>query len=218
MKTSHYTIDLGAGTIDTDQLPAGYSLRVKIENDDCSDAPWDRDSGHGEIRHEWCRRYGTPKLAQGETILYRDGCDYWIYNQGAAFVTARRDGWGLSTDSLAKLTRKLGKKPTRSQIRAEAVRQDMAFLRGYLSNDWNYVGLYVTLHDAAGVEVSADSLWGIESNAGDYLLEVAAECADNCMRDAGIDLETRAKNWRAALVEARMRRYWAQRDVQTVGA
>jgi len=217
MKTSHYTIDLDAGTIDTDQLPAGYSLRVKIENDDCSDAPWDGDSGHGEVRHEY-QYHGTPKLARGETILYSERGDHWIYNQGAAFVTAWRDGWGLSTDSLAKLTRKLGKKPTRSQIRAEAVRQDMAFLRGYLSNDWNYVGVYVTLHDAAGVEVSADSLWGIESNAGDYLLEVAAECADNCMHAAGIDLETRAKNWRAALVEARMRRYWAQRDVQTVGA
>ena len=217
MQTSHYTIDLDAGTIETDQLPAGYSLRVKIENDDYCDTPWERDSGHGEIRHEWCR-YGTPKLSRGETILYSDGRDHWIYNQGAAFVTAWRDGWGLSPDSLAKLTRTLGKKPTRSQIRAEAVRQDMAFLRGYLSNTWNYVGVCVTLHDAGDDEIASYSIWDIESNAGDYLLEVAAECADECMRAVGIDIETRAKNWRAALVEARMRRYWAQRDVQTVGA
>lgn len=217
MQTSHYTIDLDAGTIETDQLPAGYSLRVKIENDDYCDPPWERDSGHGEVRHEY-RYYGTPKLARGETILYSERGDHWIYNQGAAFVTAWRDGWGLSTDSLAKLTHNLGKKPTSSQIRAEAVRQDMAFLRGYLSNDWNYVGVCVTLHDAGDDEIASYSIWNIESNAGDYLLEVAAECADECMRAVGIDIETRAKNWRAALVEARMRRYWAQRDVQTVGA
>lgn len=217
MRTSHYTIDLDAGTIETDQLPAGYYLHVKIKNDDCSDAPWDRDSGHGDVRHEWCS-YGTPKLARGETILHSERGDHWIYNQGAAFVIAWRDGWGLSPDSLAKLTRALGKKPTRSQIRAEAVRQDMAFLRGYLSDDWSYIGVCVTLYDAADTEISSDSLWGIESNAGDYLLEVAAECADNCMHAAGIDLASRAKQWRAALSEARMRRYWAQRDVQTVGA
>ncbi len=217
MQTSHYTIDLDAGTIETDQLPAGYSLRVKIEDDDINDAPWDRCDGRGAVRHEY-QYYGTPKLARGETILYSECGDHWIYNQGAAFVTAWRDGWGLSPDDLAKLTRTLGKKPTRSQIRAEAVRQDMAFLRGYLSNDWNYVGVCVTLHDADDDEIASDSLWGIESIAGDYLLEVAAECANNCMHAAGIDLQTRAKQWRAALVEARMRRYWAQRDVQTVGA
>lgn len=216
MQTSHYTIDLDAGTIDTDQLPAGYSLRVKLEDDDSGNAPFDDDC-HGQTRQEYSY-YGTPKLAKGETVLYSDRGDYWIYNQGQAFVTAWRDGWGLPDDDLAKLTRKLGKKPTKGQIRAEAVRQDMAHLRDYLSNAWNYVGVCVTLHDAAGIEVSADSIWGIESNAGDYLLEVAADCANNCMHAAGIDLASRAKQWRAALSEARMRRYWAQRDVQTVGA
>lgn len=216
MKTSHYTIDLDAGTIDTDQLPAGYSLRVKIENDDSGNAPWD-DCGHGEVRHQYST-YGAPKLARGETILHSERGDHWIYNQGGAFVTAWRDDWGLPPDSLAKLTRTLGKKPTRSQIRAEAVRQDMRYLRGYLSNDWSYIGVCVTMHDADDDEITSDSLWGIESNAGDYLLEVAADCADNCVHAAGIDLQTRAKQWRAALVEARMRRYWAQRDILTIGA
>jgi hypothetical protein len=94
MQNTHYTIDLDAGTIDTDQLPAGYSLRVKIEDDDCNDAPWDRDSGHGAVRRVY-QYYGTPKLARGETILYSERGDHWIYNQGAAFVTAWRDGWSL---------------------------------------------------------------------------------------------------------------------------
>lgn len=216
MQTRHYTINLDAGTIETDQLPSGYSMRVKIEDDDSGNSPFD-DDGHGETREAYSH-YGTPKLDKGETVLYSDRGDYWIYNQGQAFVTAWRDGWGLPDDDLAKLTRKLGKKPTKGQIRAEAVRQDMAHLRDYLSNAWNYVGVCVTLHDAAGIEVSADSLWGIESNAGDYLLEVAADCANNCMHAAGIDLASRAKQWRAALIEARARRYWASRDVQTVGA
>lgn len=51
-----------------------------------------------------------------------------------------------------------------------------------------------------------------------FTIDLDAGTIETDQLPAGIDLETRAKQWRAALSEARKRRYWAQRDVQTIGA
>jgi hypothetical protein len=54
------------------------------------------------------------------------------------------------------------------------------------------------------------ALWGVESE-GDCWKEIARELAEQILGE-------RADQWRGALKEARERKAWASRDVQTVGA
>lgn len=135
----------------------------------------------------------------------------FVYDFGAALVQASKEGWGLGPDDLQRLAERLGKKPTKSQIRAESVRQDMAHLRGWAAEDWCYMGVCVQIIGADG-EPEGDefehAIWGVESSGG-YWEEVADDLASQIMH-------SRATVWRAALKEARARRYWAARGVETV--
>jgi hypothetical protein len=201
-----------SGSIECEDLPRGYSLRYRIKPDDCSNPPWENEDGHGPVR--WTDEREKP--ARGETVLYSDYRNgQYFYNQGAAFVQAWKEGWGISAESLQRLTRNLGKKPTKGQIRAQAVREDMAHLRGFLSGDWCYIGVVVELIGPDSAEpIDTDSLWGIESN-GDYWEVVAGELADQLLHSNGLTLVQRGKAWRDALHEARETKYWACRDVAT---
>lgn len=58
---------------------------------------------------------------------------------------------------------------------ARAARQDYERLRDWCNDHWHYVGVIVTATDSDGEEIDSCSLWGIESDAGDFLLEVANE-------------------------------------------
>lgn len=184
---------------------SGRAFRVELYADDYAAPPWEAEDGHGEVIYlERGERPGP-----GFVHLWDDRHGTWVYGFGAALLQASRDGWGLSPDALAALTRGLGKKPTRGQIRAEAVRADMRHMAGYLRGDWGYVGVSVSLLDSDGepVDVPAD-VWSVESNGWE---DVARELADGILCD-------RRDTWRKALREARARRYWESRDVQTVGA
>jgi hypothetical protein len=55
-----------------------------------------------------------------------------------------------------------------------------------------------------------NALWGIESNAGDYLQEVAVELAEDICHKMDTAAAAEAK-------EQATRDYWASRDVMTVG-
>jgi len=104
---------------------------------------------------------------------------------------------------------------TPGEITAEAVRLDYEFLRGWCNDDWRYVGVIVThLPDNMDDdEVEIDyrfALWGIESDADDYIEETAHELIDECIRV----LEHEAEQER---IEAEEDAYWAARDVMTLG-
>lgn len=161
---------------------AGRTYVVRIVRDENADAPWENSDGHGPVSAE---RHG-PK-APGEWLLCggRQSYSKRYYDAQAAMAQARRDSWGLAPAQLSALTDKLGRAPTRGDICAEAVRLDFEYLRAWLRDEWWYVGVVVTLRDEhccnserACMRHShlTESLWGIESNAGDeYLQEVTDE-------------------------------------------
>lgn len=72
---------------------------------------------------------------------------------------------------------------TRRQYAAGAVRADFERLRDWCNDRWSYVGVRVVLPCACCGDGEADdaSLWGIESDAGAYLEEVAADLADEIL-------------------------------------
>lgn len=186
---------------------SGRRFEAALFPDDTNEAPWDNEDGHGPVRFI----EDSEPLARGETVLHDERRGRWVYGFGAALVQAAREGWGLGADDLARLASRLGKKPTKAQIRAESVRKDMEHLRGFLSGDWCYIGVSVRIIGPDGEPEGRDyshALWGVESS-GYYWEEIAAQLADEILSE-------KREGWRAALKEARARRYWASRGVETV--
>lgn len=121
-----------------------------------------------------------------------------------------RDRWGVSKETRAEVARAMRKKPRE----VSPVDADRHYLRGFCADEWNYIGVSVRIIGADGEPIGDDymhAIWGIESNAGEYINETACELARDILHE-------RATVWREALREARARRYWASRDVETVGA
>ena len=153
-------------------LPDGFTLTFTSEFDQDSGAPWDEECGHGPVT-DWVRR---DKKA-GELLLCSDGILKRFYDFAGAMAIAKRDGWGLSPDALAALTRKLGHAPTKGQLAEAAVLADFHNLEGWAKDRWHYIGVIVTLRNPEGEEVDSESLWGVE-DLGDYYQEVAEELAE----------------------------------------
>lgn len=192
-------------TIDPKQIRDGGSLsvgdnlnlRFRTERDECHGAPWEECDGHGPVS-EWTRRDKLP----GERELCADRSSRRFYDYASAIALAKRDGWGLSAESLAKLTAKLGRKPTAGQVREAAVGADFEFLRGWCADEWQYVTVFVSLVDGDGEELASDCLGGVES-FGDYWREQAADMANELLR--------------AHAAETAERESWACRDTVTKG-
>ncbi len=172
-------------------------LTVKFIYDTDADAPWDSSEGHGSVRmsrHAHCHSgIGYSDKTPGERPLNspdRNQHQYY-YDWQAATKSARVDGWNAAPYDA----------PNRVQ---RAVQADFDFLRGYINDDWCYVG--VVIEDTDGNTL--DSLWGVETFKG-YHIEQAREMVAACW-------ETKRDVWRKALHEARERKYWALRGVETV--
>lgn len=152
---------------------AELPFRFTTEWDDSGDTPWERSDGHGPVSKPRRFYHGEENKAPGEVRLYDDRGYARYYDFAEATRIAKRDGWGLCDAELAKLETRLGRKPTRKQIVREAVQRDYDFLRGWCNDDWHYVGVVVTRMDTGEEE----SLWGIESDAEDYIRQTAEELA-----------------------------------------
>jgi hypothetical protein len=193
----------------------GLSFRIDVEPDVDSGPPWKECDGHGPVS-EWRSkgwRFHRPKRAGERILCCSDHGSYRTYDMAEANRIARHDGWGLSDKPLAELTRRLGRVPTRGEIRAEAVERDFDFLRRWCADDWHYVGVNVTLmiedEDGELAEYDGpmrsrfhDALWGVEdSSGGVYVREVAQEMAGHI-----------ASLYRKEQAETLA---WAERDVMT---
>lgn len=176
----------------------GYTARIQIRMDECSDAPWENTDGHGPVS-DWERRDKRP----GELILNEDRCSKRFYDFAEAVKIARRDGW----DTKPYNTGTPGERAHR------AATADYEFLRKWCAGDWHYIGVIVTV-SRHGAEVAQDSLWGIE-DCGDYWRETAAEMVNDA-----IEADTGARKVAAAHKghETRERHYWECRDVCTAAA
>lgn len=187
----------------------GHTFRVAFEFDQDNGPPWENDCGRG-IVSDWRRASytGRPAKAPGERVLCTDRYSARFFDFAGTVAKARRDGWGLSASDLASLRDRLKREPTKGQIAHECVEREFEFLRQWCEDQWQYVGVIVTLLDSAGEETPyTDSLWGVETFA-DYHQEVARELMDNCLADRRRDIVRKAK-------ETRERNYWASRDVVT---
>lgn len=160
----------------------GVNFKVEHAHDDSHEAPWISDDGRGVVLD-----YLTDEQAEndGAMELYRelDSQGRYHFDQRATLDKARAEGWGLAPQDLQRLGIRLGHDPTPEEITAEAVEAEYRYLRGWAQDDWSYIGVVVTIPDFGGLRAS---LWGIESNAGVYLDEVARELADQILNE---DLE-----------------------------
>lgn len=155
----------------------GRGFEVSIYSDDDAGEPWSREDGHGPVS-DWERRSKAP----GEVILASDRGDrHRFYDMQDAVAIALRDGWGSAGDEGM----------SRKAKAAKAAREDFERLRAWCRDDWHYVGVVVRpACDKCG-EVHGDdytyAVWGIESDSGDYLDEVANELIDECLATESVD-------------------------------
>lgn len=157
----------------------GREFEVSLFDDGDNGAPWGNSDGHGPVRFI---RDSEP-LEKGETILCDMNRGRFVYNFGQALLIASRDKWGLAPNDLTRLTQTLGKKPSKGQIRAAAVRADMDYLRGWCLDDWGYVGVCVRIIGADGEPIGDqfdNALWGVETGS-DYWRDVARELANEIL-------------------------------------
>lgn len=167
---------------------------VKYLYDTDADAPWDNCTGRGPVRkslsphteHRSDKRPGERPLNSPDRNEYQ-----YYYDWQTACKEAKRDGWDAAPFG-------------ESHHVHRAVKADFAYLRGYVQNDWIYVG--VCIEDSNGNVL--DTLWGVETHK-DYHRTCAREMVAACV-------DTRLVAQRAARRESRERNYWASRDVVTV--
>ena len=145
---------------------SGLTFRVEYERDDYQECPWDRECGHGPVS-DWEWRDKKP----GELVLCEDRRSKRFYDFAGACRIARRDGWDAKPYNT-------GNETARQQA-AKAARADFKRMRAWCNNEWVYVGVIVKLLDDEGEETGEEkSVWGIESDAKDYLDETARELAE----------------------------------------
>lgn len=160
----------------------GLTFRMEIIPDEGMGAPWKEHDGHG-IVSEWRDK---DRKAPGERILSEDHGSCRFYDVAATIKLAKRDGWGLIDEDVAKLAAKLGRDPKPGDIAAEAVERDFELVRGWANGEWDWVGVVVTLLDVDGNDApESESLWGIESNGYAYHEEVARDLAAEISRRVG---------------------------------
>ena len=143
----------------------GRTFIVRIEDDTATGEPWKEHDGHGVIS-EWTRR----DMAPGERALVSDRGSHRYYDIKATLVIALRDGWDAAPIGQG----------TPEERAARAVEADFQRMRAWCNGEWSWVGVVVHLEcPECGAEHSGKfaSLWGIESDAGEYLDEVARELA-----------------------------------------
>jgi hypothetical protein len=151
---------------------AGNLFRVTFPRDEDHGTPWDEEDGHGPVTG-WESRDKRP----GEMILSEDhrGRAKRFYDFAEAVRIAKAEGW----DAPPYKTGTAGERAHRAAL------ADFDRLRRWCSDDWCYVGCVVTLvdDDEEDMPEFSASFWGIESDAGDYLREVAEELADEILSD-----------------------------------
>lgn len=157
----------------------GNRFRVTHPYDDSGDAPWDREDGHGPVS-EWTTRDKAP----GEMVLCSDRGMHRYYDFQEAVRIARRDGWDAAPYSETE---------TAGQRAHKAAMADYDRLRQWCDGQWCYVGVVVELVDDAGDGIGeTESLWGIESDAYEYLAETAHNLADELLARLEAPMRRRA--------------------------
>ena len=160
----------------------GWYVEFESEYDQDHGEPWKEECGHGPVT-DWVHR----DKYSGERVLCLDHGSKRYYDFAGAMKIAKRDGWGLNDDELAKLTKRLGHTPTKGQITEAAVEHDFQYLKDWCDDKWHYIGVIVTLFNEDDEEQDERSLWGVE-DSGDYYQTVASELADELIALHELDI------------------------------
>lgn len=141
----------------------GRRYKVAFPHDDSGDTPWDRQSFGvvSDYKHHAFGQGTKPPKKPGEMILYWDRGTYRTFDFAETCRQYRNEGC------------------TRKEA-AESAMADFKLFKGWCEDRWTYVGVVVTLLDDDDEKTDKSaSLWGIESDADDYLETTAYELADD---------------------------------------
>lgn len=140
-----------------DEITIGErTFRVRLEYDDCSDAPWENDCIYEGVVSEWERR----SKRTYERILCEDRGSRRFFNVREFIATAIKQGC------------------TRKQA-AEQMEPCFERLRLWCNDQWHYVGVIVELLDDDGDPTGeGESIWGIEDDCAEHINETAQELAE----------------------------------------
>lgn len=149
---------------DGDSITVGqFTVTAHIVRDDDMGAPWKEHDFHGPVS-EWTRRDKSP----GERVLCEHHGSRRYYDFAEAVKIAKRDGWDAPPFGQGTPNELLGERAARA---AEA---DFKRLRDWCRDAWWWVGVVLSVAKAGHtLDDHAASLWGIESDAGDYFSDVA---------------------------------------------
>ena len=152
----------------------GLTFKFETAHDDDMGAPWDEHDGHGPVS-EWTTR---DKRA-GELILSTDrhGAKRF-YDFAKTVKIAKRDGWNAPPYELPG--------ETKGQRAAKAAMADYDRLRRWCNDQWGWCGVVVTAIDLPGEPTR--SLWGIESDAGEYFETLAQELAGEIIAEVAAEV------------------------------
>lgn len=152
----------------------GHTFKVTFPRAEDTGPPWEEHDGHGEVS-DWTSREKRP----GERVLVADRQSYRYYDFAATVRKARAEGWGIAHPAPGLRKR---------QLAALAVEADLEYCRRWANDDWEWIGVVVTLLDADGEPAGeTEAVWGIESNSGAYLTETAYELVDEIMARVEVD-------------------------------
>lgn len=149
-----------------EELHTAGNLTVKVEliRDEHMGNPWEEHDGHGPVRESNSRDKRPGERPLMESV--REG--HWYYDWQEAIQIAKREwiGEGPYADGM-----------TKGQAAEKAVQFDFDMLRGWLNDEWEWVGVAVILLDEDDNEIDHDSLWGIDSSSPEYINDTAREMA-----------------------------------------
>lgn len=203
-------------------LPGGH--RVVVEYDQDPESPREWDNVGTIVLHERCRySFGDETASMEELQEINDDPNnivlpVYLYDHGG--ITISTAGFSCPWDSgqvgiiyctKARAIKEWGKKILTKKAREQAIKclqGEIKDLDQYLTG--TVYGFRVL--DPNGDEI--DSCWGFYGDS-DYCLSEGMASAEHHEAQW---MEDCRKAWRAALHEARERRYWAARGVETVGA
>lgn len=190
----------------------GFTLTARTRHDESMGAPWDEHDGHGSVTG-WLARAKHPgelmlsqqgaffryyDYSEACHIAHRDGWGYApapikvVQNSGGKWHAWFGDGhatgcnvggFDSASDATAALYASYRATMTPRQYAALAARADFDRLKAWCDDEWCWIGVEVVA-EKAGVRLGGASLWGIESDAGDYLVEVTNELISEALDDA----------------------------------
>jgi hypothetical protein len=167
---THYDSD-----IFTDPMHPGWVLEMRMYHDDDADPPWERQCLLGEVREVRASRYTCHTHATGkqpgEKVLDWTGRWGRAYDWRGAVAQGRKAGYS-GPDAVKQADR------------------EFDYLRRWLADQWHYCGVAVRIISCPpqykacldDQDEYAHALWGIESDATDYLKETARELGDEAVK------------------------------------